>query len=189
MYAANDHVPRRELWHSINMFKHLVGDSPWIIMGDFNATLTDDEYAGGNVSSTASADFQQCVQEVEVFDLHYSGMYFTWSGSPHGSGVVKKLDRILVYTGFINKFQTAKARFLAPKTSDHSPVVLDFSVSNNTTAKGPFRFQNFPAYRKNFREIVQKGWEYNPGGVKMYQLVKRLKYLKPTFKKEAWKIG
>lgn len=64
--------------------------------------LSKEENAGGVVgNSPAISDFCDCVSKVEVVDLHYSGMRFTWSGSPHGVGMVRKLDRVLVNDAFL----------------------------------------------------------------------------------------
>lgn len=129
VYAENGHVPRRQLWHSLQVFSILVGEAPWLVLGDFNATLKVDEIAGGVIgNSYAMEEFRECVFKIEVMDLHFTGMRFTWSGSPQGIGVVKKLDRALVNVAFQSKFQLAKARFLAPKTSDHSPIIVDFNL-------------------------------------------------------------
>lgn len=85
VYAANDHVPRRELWHSLDMFKQLVGDSPWLILGDFNAMLHSSEAVGGVVrDSPATSEFRECVSRIEVSDLHYDGLqlvYLVWEPS------------------------------------------------------------------------------------------------------------
>lgn len=92
VYAANDHVPRRKLWHSLEIFSQLVGESPWVILGDFNATLKADEVAGGVIGrSPAMEEFRECINKLEVMDLHFTGMRYTWAGSPQGIGVVKKI--------------------------------------------------------------------------------------------------
>ncbi|KAK1389487.1 hypothetical protein POM88_017665 [Heracleum sosnowskyi] len=92
------------------------------VMGDFNAMLKVEENDGGTVgNSLAISGFCNCVTRLEVMDLHFSGILFTWSGSPHGVGVIRKLDRALVNGALSSKFHQAKARFLAPKSSDNSP--------------------------------------------------------------------
>lgn len=60
-------------------------------------------------------------------DLPYSGCRFTWAGSPHGVGVVKKLDRVLINYAFSSKFQAAKGVFLPHGTRDHSAAVVQGS--------------------------------------------------------------
>lgn len=190
VYAANDHMIWRSLWHSLEIFKQLVTDFPWVIVGDFDAMLSEEEHAGGSFNSyTAISEFCGCVAQIEVMDLHYSGMRYTWSGSPHGVGVVRKLDRVLVNDAFVQKFRNSKARFLAPKTSDHSPAILEFGGCENAKGRGSFKFQNFLTHRPNFLDLVREGWNVNGGGVMMYKVVQKLKHLKPIFRKEALSKG
>lgn len=190
VYAANDYIPRRHLWHSLEIFSQLVGESPWLILGDFNATLKDEETVGGIIGrSPAMEEFRECVYKMEVLDLHFTGMRYTWSGSPHGVGVVKKLDRALVNVAFQTKFQSAKASFLAPGTSDHSPIFVELNKVNVVKKKPAFKFQNFLTQRSNFLNLVQQGWHDQGGGVRMYRLVQKLKRLKPVFRNAAWATG
>lgn len=128
VYVANDHVMRRQLWHSLEVFKQIIGDSPWVTLGDFNVMLHSSEVVGGVVgSSPANSDFRVCVSKIEVMDLHYDGIQYTWSGSPHGVGILKKIDRILVNLQFLSIFQGVKGNFLPRGTSDHSPAVVKFA--------------------------------------------------------------
>lgn len=190
VYAANDHIPRRKLWHSIEVFSQLVGESPWMILGDFNATLHLEEIVGGVIGrSPAMEEFRECISKVEVMDLHFSGMRFTWSGSPQGVGVVKKLDRALVNGSFQTKFPLAKVRFLAPRTSDHSPIVVEINQGVVIRRKYAFKFQNFLTNRTNFLSLIQQSWNNQVGGVRMFRLVQKLKSLKPVLRHEAWAAG
>lgn len=189
-YAANGHIPRRLLWHSLMVFKLLVNEFPWVVIGDFNAILKEEENAGGVVGiSPAISDFRECVSQIEVMDIHYSGMRFTWAGSPHGVGVIRKLDRVLVNEHFLRKFPNSKAKFLAPKSSDHSPAILDIGGFVFVRKKFSFKFQNFLVHRNNFLELVSKGWSGNGGGVMMYRVVQNLKRLKQIFRYEIKATG
>ncbi|KAK1347352.1 hypothetical protein POM88_055042 [Heracleum sosnowskyi] len=190
IYAANDHVPRRDLWHSLEVFKNLVGDFPWVLLGDFNAMLKEEESAGGIIGhSPAISEFCGCISKIEVVDLHSTGMRFTWAGSPQGVGVVRKLDRVLINGAFLQKFRYSKARFLAPKSSDHSPAILEFGNQVGCHRRSSFKFQNFLAYRKKFLDLVRSGWNYTSGRFLMYRVVQKLKRLKPIFRSEAKACG
>ncbi|KAK1381256.1 hypothetical protein POM88_028000 [Heracleum sosnowskyi] len=179
IYAENDHVIRRQLWHSLNIFSQLVGNSPWVLLGDFNAILSLTQSKGGVIGpSPVISEFKDCTMKIGVMDLHYSGVQFTWSGSPHGTGIVKKLDRALINSAFLNKHSGAKCKFLTRGTSDHSPIVVIFDVT--------FKFQNFVAYRNNFLDLVKSKWRDKVIGVRMFQVVQKLRNLKPVFRNAAW---
>lgn len=189
VYAANDHIPRRKLWHSLEMYAQLVGSTPWMMLGDFNAILQNSESEGGVLGrSPAISEFRGCVSKLEVMDLHYDGIQFTWSGSPHGVGVVKKLDRVLVNASFLSKFRGAKCKFLPRGTSDHSPALVEFG-EYQLKKRSAFKFQKFLAFRSNFADLVDTNWRCNSGGVRMFQLVKNLKNLKPVLRDAAWEAG
>lgn len=167
-----------------------MGESPWVILGDFNATLQEDEVLGGAIGrSPAMEEFRDCVNKIEVMDLHFIGVRYTWSGSPQGIGIVKKLDRALVNVAFQRKFHSAKARFLTSGTSDHSPIIVELNNEDVGRRKLAFQFQNFLTNRSNFLNLVQQGWNGQVGGVKMYRLVQKFKRLKPIFRHESWALG
>ncbi|XP_063950151.1 uncharacterized protein LOC135152905 [Daucus carota subsp. sativus] len=170
VYAANDHVIRRDLWHSLCSYSMLTATSPWVVMGDFNAMLSDSEMQGGVDSrSPAVQEFKDCVNYIEVQDIVYSGIHFTWTGAPHGVGVVKKLDRVMANLSFLQKFFGVNTKFLPRGVSDHSPAIVDLKLVRRRS-KSSFKFNNFLAYRENFLELVSGIWSHRIGGVKMYQL-------------------
>ncbi|KAK1386533.1 hypothetical protein POM88_014711 [Heracleum sosnowskyi] len=161
VYAKNDHVPRRKLWHSLEVFSQLVGDASWLLLGDFNDILSTTKCEGGMVGNSPTImEFQDCMTKIAIMDLHYDGIQFTWAGSPHGVGVVKKLDRALVNPNFLTKFKGAKCTFLNRGTSDHSPILVKF-------------------------EDVQK-WVEKVAGVRMFQIMQKMYNMKPLFRKAAW---
>ncbi|KAK1354982.1 hypothetical protein POM88_048238 [Heracleum sosnowskyi] len=134
IYAEDDHVPRRKLWHSLEVFRQLVGDVSWIMLGDFNAILSTTECEGGMVgNSPAIMEFQD------------------W-------------------------------------TSDHSPILVKFE-DVQVQSKGSFKFQNFLAFRNNFLDIVKLKWVEKVAGVRMFQIVQKMRNMKPMFRKAARDSG
>ncbi|PWA45510.1 RNA-directed DNA polymerase, eukaryota, Reverse transcriptase zinc-binding domain protein [Artemisia annua] len=54
VYAGNNPMERRHLWTDLDLHKHVVRGSPWILMGDFNASLNmEDSHAGSSLLSSA----------------------------------------------------------------------------------------------------------------------------------------
>lgn len=64
---------------------------------------------------------------------------------------------------------------------DHYPCVVNFDA-NVVSKPMPFRFFNMWAKAEEFDSIVQNVWTQNIQGVKMYQIVVKLKHLKPMLK-------
>nr|GEU44599.1 hypothetical protein [Tanacetum cinerariifolium] len=83
-----------------------MGDKPWVLLGDFNATLNlEDHLCGSCEPSIAMREFKECVQKMEVMDVNSTGLHFTWNQKPKGSnGVLKKIDRIMCNIPFNDFF-------------------------------------------------------------------------------------
>ena len=67
VYASNDGIIRRELWKNLECFRNSVGQSPWLIVGDFNVVKSPCEKLGGNVSGYEN-DLLQCLNSLEIDD-------------------------------------------------------------------------------------------------------------------------
>ncbi|GJZ54181.1 RNA-directed DNA polymerase, eukaryota, reverse transcriptase zinc-binding domain protein [Tanacetum coccineum] len=76
-------IERRSLWEDLRRSKLITNGCPWILMGDFNVTLKMDEHsAGGSKVNEDILEFRECVNDFEVEDSNWSGLFFTWIKSP-----------------------------------------------------------------------------------------------------------
>ncbi|XP_022019843.1 uncharacterized protein LOC110919900 [Helianthus annuus] len=175
VYASNNDQERKYLWDSLKMHKGVVRLDPWVIMGDFNVVLNlEDNCMGTSKVNAAMTDFNECVKFLEVFDLRAHGLHYTWNQSPKkGIGIRKKLDRIMANVSFVEKFTDAFAVFKPHGISDHCPGLLKLLKATKVKPK-PFKFSNFLTHKKEFLQIVMKGWEAEFMGVPMFRLVKKL---------------
>ncbi|GKA32660.1 RNA-directed DNA polymerase, eukaryota, reverse transcriptase zinc-binding domain protein [Tanacetum coccineum] len=70
IYADNYHIDRRALWNNLASHASLMRDKPWILLGDFNATLNlEDHSCGGYEPNISMREFKECVQRMEVMDV------------------------------------------------------------------------------------------------------------------------
>ncbi|KAL0407300.1 UNVERIFIED_CONTAM: hypothetical protein Slati_4043900 [Sesamum latifolium] len=74
------------------------------------------------------------------------------------------------------------------RTSDHSPLIVEFGDVCQR-GKSVFRFDNFIAKQPGFLTTVQNIWRHDIHGSAMYSLVKKLKLLKPIFRKQRLDKG
>ncbi|GJU75164.1 RNA-directed DNA polymerase, eukaryota, reverse transcriptase zinc-binding domain protein [Tanacetum coccineum] len=118
---------------------HVVQNSPWVLMGDFNVALNmEDVSSGSSMLNSPMSDFKDCVANIEVLDVNCSGLHYTWNQKPKGSHVIlKKLDRIMGNLGFVDKFLGAHAIFQPYRISDHAPAILKFPTLTKNKPK-PF---------------------------------------------------
>ena len=77
VYGYNTVIARRALWEDLQKWS---SNFPWIILGDFNSILSqDDKHNGEHVSSYEVSDFRTCCSVLGLSDLNYTGCQFTWT--------------------------------------------------------------------------------------------------------------
>ncbi|KAJ9536694.1 hypothetical protein OSB04_un000167 [Centaurea solstitialis] len=184
VYAANNSTLRRQLWSGLRKFKAIMGDRPWVVMGDFNAMLFPHDALGGmSRRNPDMEEFFECVEDVEIFDVRYTGIQHTWCQKPkEESGIRRKLDRIMANLEFTSLFADANASFLPRGVSDHSPGVLAFKGVKRRRNVG-FKLDNFIIDHPRFLDTVKREWEVQIEGTFMYRVTKRLKSLKEPLRR------
>ncbi|GKD52859.1 metallophosphoesterase 1-like protein isoform X1, partial [Tanacetum coccineum] len=161
VYASNSDAEKRRLWDELRNIKAITNGCPWFLMGDFNVTLDVEEHsAGGSKINEDMHDFKDCINDIKVEDINSCGMFYTWIKSPSmpAISILKKLDRVMINTEFLDKYGDAYARFLPFLISDHSHVMLHIPNSLDKNKKS-FRFSNFVANKPDFLEVVKKEWK------------------------------
>ncbi|KAJ9535821.1 hypothetical protein OSB04_un001032 [Centaurea solstitialis] len=183
-YGANDLVKRRLLWSSIRKHKVMIGAQPWIVMGDFNAMLFPHDGLGGSSRrDRAMEEFGECVDDVEIMDVRYSGVQYSWRQKPTSvDGIVRKLDRILANTDFLSRFRSSFAHFHPWGISDHSLGVISFS-DDVIVHKPGFKFDNVVTKDSRFLPTVKEVWQEQVYGSFMHKVLCRLKKLKAPLRK------
>ncbi|KAJ9536620.1 hypothetical protein OSB04_un000169 [Centaurea solstitialis] len=189
-YGANDLVIRRQLWSTIRKHKVLIGAQSWIVMGDFNAMLFPHDGLGGSSRrDRAMEKFGECVDDVEIMDVRYLGVQYSWRQKPTSvDGVVRKLDRILANTEFLSRFRSSFVHFLPWGISDHSMGVISFS-DDVIVHKPGFKFDNVVTKDPRFLPTVNEVWQEQVYGSFMHKVLCRLKKLKTPLRKLRGECG
>jgi exonuclease III len=125
VYGANQGVDRRLLWSGLRKFRAINGPKPWVLMGDFNVMLFPHDALGGvSKRNSEMTEFFDCISDIDVFDIRYSGIQHTWCQKPREeAGIRRKLDRVLANTEFTDLCIDVSASFLPRGISDHSPAI------------------------------------------------------------------
>ncbi|KAJ6291204.1 hypothetical protein OIU76_023294 [Salix suchowensis] len=175
VYGLHTIVARRALWDSL---RDWCLPSPWMVLGDFNSLLSqDDKLNGTAVSMYETADFNKCCLDLGFYDLSYTGCHFSWS---NGS-VWSKLDRVLVNPHWSSLHSTAHVHFGNQGAfSDHSPVLV--RLDPLVPGQRSFKFFNMWASHSDFLHTVSEGWQNVVMGSPMFSLCKKLKGLKRPLK-------
>lgn len=97
----------------------------WIIGGDFNVILNEEEKLGGlEFEQTEAIDFGFFINNCELEELKFSGRKFTWWDSRVAEDCIfKRLDKILVNQEFMNLFPASKVIILLGKGWTMSPCI------------------------------------------------------------------
>ncbi|KAJ9536688.1 hypothetical protein OSB04_un000161 [Centaurea solstitialis] len=160
------------------------------LMGDFNAMLfPHDGFGGCSRRKACMEDFYHCVEDIEVLDVTYTGIHYTWIQKPKGGdGLHRKLDRIMANTDFMELFNGTSAMFHPQGISDHALGILNIDVGLRKKSKG-FKFDNFMADDEDFIKIVANEWGKPAFGSFMHKLLVRLKSLKQPLRRLRSRFG
>ncbi|GJR74730.1 hypothetical protein Tco_0087095 [Tanacetum coccineum] len=167
-------------------------DAPHIpsLLGDFSAALNIEDKSVGSLNfDIFMREFKECVEDIEVSDVNYTGLKFTWNQKPKGDdGVLKKINRIMANLDFYDAFVGAYAIFQPYRISDHAPAVLKIPMVSNIKPK-TFKFSNVLVHNVRFKDLVKEERSTPFSGFHMYQVVKKLKHLKKPLRKLLYDQG
>ncbi|KAM6542833.1 hypothetical protein CsatB_007280 [Cannabis sativa] len=185
IYAFNDKAGREILWKDLAA---LATVENWFLMGDFNDILSKEERIGHKVKYYLDIAFANCVEQCRLEDVKATGNFFTWSNKQQAKDrICSKIDRVMANQAWLDQYQKAEANFLSEGTFDHSPCVLSL-YPRRVEGRRPFRYFKMWSNYLNFSNKVQEVWNNRVYGTKMYQVISKLKALKPVVK-EINKVG
>ncbi|XP_071714436.1 uncharacterized protein [Rutidosis leptorrhynchoides] len=145
--------------------------------------------SGSSFITKSMSEFHECVSEIEVDDISWSGLNFTWNQTPgKTTGIMKKLDRVMGNVEFIEKFPSATSVFMPFLMSDHSPMILTFPDLVKAKPR-PFKFYNYLTTKAGFLPIVNNMWKTEVNRHAMYCVVTKLKSLKKPLRKLNYEQG
>lgn len=134
-------------------------NGPWLVPGDFNATLgAHEQHSGGLPGILSCADFQNFIEDCNLFHMPTSGLKFSWARNRGSLGYIeRKLDRTLCNSSSLNAWSTTHCHVLPRSISDHSLMVIASYASDEQKPK-PFRFQTMWLHHHDFRKVVNEVW-------------------------------
>ncbi|GJR69255.1 hypothetical protein Tco_0015320 [Tanacetum coccineum] len=184
IYAHNRYIHRRSLWNGLCLHYNYIRNRPWCLLGDFNASLfIGDTSTGSSALDIAMREFKECVDHIEVVDVQSTGLQYTWNQKPKGTdGILKKLDCVMANIEFLDSFVGAHAVFKPYRISDHSPSVLSIPMQVKVRPRH-FKFFNVITLNARFLDVVSEEWARHVFGFHMFQVVRKLKYLKKPLRK------
>ncbi|XP_061353715.1 uncharacterized protein LOC133298441 [Gastrolobium bilobum] len=125
VYGCPRRMERKTLWDDLTSITTDV-EGAWIVLGDFNAILNENEKNGGNTACPGSiSGFRRCINECALIDLGFKGPHFTW----RRNNLRERLDRALANQDWKNRLHACIAG-LDMELQDHASNALEVLQRN-----------------------------------------------------------
>ncbi|XP_062096287.1 uncharacterized protein LOC133802068 [Humulus lupulus] len=152
VYGFNDGKLREKLWLDIQALAMKIKEA-WIILGDYNEILHQNERAGKKTILKPSLSLRDCMTHCQMEDLKFSGCFYTWTNKQRPE------DRIF----------------------DHSPILISFYLDVEI-GKQPFMYFRMWKEAPSYAIKLCNLWKQPVSGTEMYKVVLKLKRLKQKAK-------
>ena len=160
IYASPRLAERKILWANLSQVA-LLHNLPWLLLGDFNEILCENDKLGGRqINLNRALEFKSCMDDCNFLDLGFSGPKFTWSNRRQISDLIlERIDRCFANPAWRTLYPEASVTHLPRVFSDHYPVLLELSRPPPTATAKPFRFHTMWMHHPDFPNVVRKTWE------------------------------
>ncbi|XP_042515366.1 uncharacterized protein LOC122089737 [Macadamia integrifolia] len=155
---------------------------PWVVLGDFNATLYSHEKRGpGRFNVGSAAEFQAMVDACDLISSPSQGSNFTWTNNRCRGHVAARLDRSFFNAQWLDAFGDCGQKVLHRSISDHAPILFS-SAAIPKPRNAPFRLHRFWMKEKSFVDLVRDVWSREVRGGPIGRLAYKLRAVKGALK-------
>ncbi|KAH7834537.1 hypothetical protein Vadar_017123 [Vaccinium darrowii] len=136
VYGFNQSSERRSLWSDMKSLRAGIGGRAWMQLGDFNVVRKPSERLEG-FDSTAAAEFNSCIDFLNMDDMPTKGFWYTRSNKRGGDGDNKsRLDRAVVNAGWMDDYLDSEVCVEAPANLRRSYLPLGRPLQEDVACKG-----------------------------------------------------
>lgn len=183
IYGKCSRRGRLSLWESLRDIADTMEGEPWIVGGDFNIYLNEQERRGGTAEISQGKtgemlDFVEAINDCHLVDPGFDGSLFSWARGD----LFERLDRVLINEGWSIGFAITRVTVLPRVVSDHGPLLVR-CLETETRMRAPFRFQNMCTRHHQFMEEVRKLWSEETEAHGMRNLHLKLNNVKKGLKR------
>jgi len=161
-FYGNPDTARRPV--SWALLRHLARLSPvpWLCLGDFNEIISAAEkYSSTTRPPNQMRAFKEALEDGGLSDLGFSGPKFTWCNGRSGEEFTReRLDRALANQAWTAIYNVVKVNVLHRCSSDHHPLLVDFSHSQDVRwgKSKLFKYEASWAKQQGHQEVINKVW-------------------------------
>ncbi|KAK6144547.1 hypothetical protein DH2020_021367 [Rehmannia glutinosa] len=140
-------------------------DKPWLMGGDFNEVLTQDEFQSSNLRADwQMALFRDTLSHLGMFDLGFEGPKFTWNRIAISPSTQRaRLDRAVCNTAWHDVFPWSRVNHYPSFFSDHAAIHIQIRNKDPSTQrprkKRPFRFEALWVRTSDCEEVIKNSWD------------------------------
>jgi hypothetical protein len=145
-------------------------NGPWLVCGDFNEVLSQDEHVGPRDRTEAQISaFRDCMQVCELKDLGFEGPKFTWSNRQDADTHVKvRLDRVVANGMFSSMFEQCTVENIITTSSDHYAILISLERGSCLGRERPvqhsFKYEAMWLRAPDYKEVLEKAWSEGNNG-------------------------
>ncbi|XP_042006112.1 uncharacterized protein LOC121754887 [Salvia splendens] len=178
VYAKCSREGRYDLWNKLRDISLATDGAPWLVGGDFNIFLLEEERRGSTTDRHGEMmDFADAVADCQLLDPGFDGPPFTWTRS----GLWERLDRVLLGEHWTTVFAATRVTHLPRISSDHAPLLVRCQLTTQIP-RPSFRFQNMWVRHHTFRDEITRVWAAETGFFGMLNLQFKLSRVKNFLK-------
>ena len=108
---------------------------------DFNTIRLHSEAFRGAPNSRDMEDFDMTIREEDLVEPSVQGNWFTWTSKIHGSGLMRRLNPVLMNDEGLSAWPNMRVNILPWGISDHSPMLV-YPSHQRSQRMVSFRFFN-----------------------------------------------
>ena len=176
-----DASKRHESWSLFRRLRRMY-DLPWLVMGDLNEILADNEKVGRRHRNPQYMQaFRDVIDECKLRDIGFLSPKFTWCNRRHGRERVReRLDHALCTEDWSALFPAVQVHHRVIASSDHMALVVQTLTTHTTSHRyrRPVRFEEHWTSLPECENIIMEDWETQVIGTLMFRLCAKIKHCK-----------
>ncbi|GMI84866.1 hypothetical protein HRI_002155900 [Hibiscus trionum] len=167
IHGFSETCNKPKTWELIDSF-NINDNQPWLIGGDFNEILSDNEKQGGSRRPRSQINnFRNCLSRNNLYDCKPTMGWFTWSKTgPKTTPLFERLDRFVGNMAWKASFPNYNITSEFDAKSDHCFLLLNTEPLPPTNSRPPptkFRFENCWASNEEGIAVVKQTWSSTKG--------------------------
>ncbi|KAM6558713.1 hypothetical protein CsatA_027952 [Cannabis sativa] len=161
---------RPQTWTLLKRLKDVSPLSPWLVIGDFNEILSNDNKIGGSLRNEDQMEqFRNVLSCCHLSEVPFEGDPYTWiKGRRTVNTIKERLDWCFVNDSWTSQFNPIVTTHLDYYNSDHRAILVKViaatSVQQEHHRRTRFRFEQIWLGNEQAANIIEQQWLSHASG-------------------------